>query len=64
MCKPEWTGTVFIRIDGDKAQEAIAHLESLSKKFNPKYDFAYSFVDDDFEKIIQHRKKKLQVRLR
>ncbi|HNG42608.1 MAG TPA: ABC transporter permease, partial [Cyclobacteriaceae bacterium] len=56
MCKPEWTGTVFIRIDGDKAQEAIAHLESLSKKFNPKYDFAYSFVDDDFERLYSNEK--------
>lgn len=51
MCKPEWTGLVFIRIDGTKSQEAIAHLEGLSKKFNPKYDFAYSFVDDDFERL-------------
>lgn len=56
MCKPEWTGIVFVRIDGSKAQEAIAHLESLSKKYNPKYDFAYSFVDDDFERLYSTEK--------
>jgi len=51
MCKPEWTGLVFVRVDGTKTQEAIAQLESLSKKYNPKYEFAYTFVDDDFERL-------------
>lgn len=56
MCKPEWTGIVFIRIDGPKAQEAITYLESLYKKYNPQYDFAYTFVDQDFEKLYDNEK--------
>lgn len=56
MCRPDWTGIVFIRIDGPKAQEAIAHLETLYKKYNPQYDFAYTFVDQDFEKLYDNEK--------
>lgn len=56
MCKPTWTSIVFIRIEGSKAQEAITHLGSLYKKYNPQYDFAYTFVDEDFEKLYDNEK--------
>lgn len=56
MCKPDWTNIVFIRIEGTKAQEAITHLGSLYKKYNPQYDFAYTFVDEDFEKLYDNEK--------
>lgn len=56
MCKPEWTRIVFIRMEATKAQEAIAHLGSLFKKYNPQYDFAYTFVDEDFEKLYDNEK--------
>lgn len=56
MCKPDWTGIAFVRIEGAKAEEAIAHLGSLYKKYNPQYDFTYSFVDQDFEKLYDNEK--------
>jgi ABC-type antimicrobial peptide transport system permease subunit len=56
MCNPEWTDIMFIRIDASKTREAIAHLESLSRKFNPQYDFTYTFVDEDFEKLYSNEK--------
>lgn len=56
MCKPDWTRIVFIRIEGSKAQEAIAQLGTLYKKYNPQYDFAYTFVDEDFEKLYDNEK--------
>lgn len=56
MCKPEWTGTVAIRFDGSKTQEAIAHLEKTYKKFNAEYPFVFSFADDDFKKLYSNEK--------
>jgi putative ABC transport system permease protein len=56
MCRPDWTGWVFIRFDAAKTQEAIAYLEKLAKKYNPQYPFTYSFVDEDFEKLYNNEK--------
>jgi putative ABC transport system permease protein len=56
MCRPEWTGSVFVRFEGTKTKEAIAHLEELHKKFNPDYPFSYSFLDEDFEKLYNNEK--------
>jgi hypothetical protein len=56
MCKPDWTWNVVVRFDAGKTQEAIAHLEALSKKYNPQYAFAYTFLEDDFEKLYDTEK--------
>ena len=56
MCKPDWTWNVVVRFDASKMQEAITHLETLSKKYNPQYEFAYTFLDDDFEKLYDNEK--------
>jgi putative ABC transport system permease protein len=56
MCRPDWTGNIFVRFDGTKTKEAVQHLSGLYKKFNPEYPFAYSFVDDDFEKLYNNEK--------
>lgn len=56
MCKPDWTWNVVVRFDSDKTQEAISHLEALNKKYNPQYEFAYSFLDDDFERLYDNEK--------
>lgn len=56
MCKPDWTWNVVVRFDAGKTQEAITHLETLSKKYNPQYEFAYSFLDDDFEKLYDNER--------
>lgn len=56
LCKPEWTGLIYVRVQPEKKQEAIATLEALSKKYNPQHDFTYSFVDQDFEKLYDMEK--------
>ena len=56
MCRPDWTGSVFIRFDAAKTQEAVTHLEKIYKKYNPEYPFTYSFVDEDFEKLYNNEK--------
>lgn len=56
MCRPDWTGMVFIRFDATKTKEAVAHLEKVYKKYNPQYPFTYSFMEDDFEKLYNNEK--------
>lgn len=56
MCRPDWTGNIFVRFEGAKTQETIQHLSSLYKKYNPEYPFSYSFVDDDFERLYNNEK--------
>ncbi len=56
MCKPEWTGSVFVRFDGAKTKETIDRLAALYKKYNPEYPFAYSFLEDDFEKLYNNER--------
>jgi putative ABC transport system permease protein len=56
MCRPDWTGWVFIRFDATKTQEAVAHLEKIYKKYNPQYPFNYSFMEEDFEKLYNNEK--------
>ncbi len=56
MCRPQWTGSIFVRFEGTKTKEAIAHLESIYKKYNPEYPFTYSFLDDDFERLYNNEK--------
>jgi putative ABC transport system permease protein len=56
MCRPDWTGWVFIRFDATKTQEAVAYLEKIHKQYNPDYPFNYSFVDEDFEKLYNNEK--------
>jgi putative ABC transport system permease protein len=56
MCRPEWTGNIFVRFDANQTKEAVAHLEAIYKKFNPAYPFSYSFLEDDFEKLYNNEK--------
>ncbi|HEY0656158.1 MAG TPA: ABC transporter permease [Chryseosolibacter sp.] len=56
MCRPEWTGNIFVRFDESKTQEAVQHLAGLYKKYNPEYPFTYSFVEDDFERLYNNEK--------
>ena len=39
-------GTAIIRTLPGKTKQTLATIESLTKKFNPKYPFSYVFVDD------------------
>ncbi len=56
MCRPNWTGNVFVRFEGTKTKEVVEHLTALHKKYNPEYPFAYSFVEDDFERLYNNEK--------
>jgi putative ABC transport system permease protein len=56
MCKPEWTGSFFVRFEGTKTQDVVAHLAKIYKKYNPEYPFDYTFLEDDFEKLYQTEK--------
>jgi ABC-type antimicrobial peptide transport system permease subunit len=56
MCNPSWARRVFVRIESTQTSEALAHLTSLYKKYNPEYPFEYSFLDDDFEKLYNNEK--------
>jgi hypothetical protein len=56
FCKPEWTGLIFVRFDGAKTQDAVAHLQKVYKKYNAEYPFSYSFLEDDFEKLYNNEK--------
>jgi ABC-type antimicrobial peptide transport system permease subunit len=56
MCKPEWTGRVFVRFDPSRTSETLAYVETLYKKYNPGYPFTYSFMDDDFDNLYRNEK--------
>jgi putative ABC transport system permease protein len=43
-------GSAIIRTQAGKTKQALATLEKLNKKFNPKYPFEYVFVDDDLNR--------------
>lgn len=56
MCRPDWTGNVFVRFEAGKAQDAIAYLTDTYKKYNPEFPFSYTFVNEDFEKLYNTEK--------
>jgi putative ABC transport system permease protein len=56
LCKPDWAGWAFVRVESSRMQEALAEVEKAYKKYNPEYPFTYSFVDEDFEKLYNTEK--------
>ena len=40
-----------VRIQGEKVQEAIAHIESIWKKLLPEAQFEYTFLDEHFAQL-------------
>jgi putative ABC transport system permease protein len=51
MFRPAWTGNVVVKYEAGVAQDVVQGIEALSKKFAPEYPFAYTFLDDDFERL-------------
>ncbi|MFC0771793.1 ABC transporter permease [Terrimonas alba] len=43
-------GIAIIRTWPDKIKQTLATIEAVSKKYNSKYPFSYSFVDDDLKR--------------
>ena len=48
--KPRW-GTILVRLEAGKTQQALANLEKLSQKLNPKIPFTYQFSDQEYGKL-------------
>jgi len=44
--RPEWLGTVCIRINPDNTSAALSFIEKKWKEIYPEYPFEYSFLDD------------------
>ena len=51
MFNPDRVGDISLRIkSGIDINQALSDIEIITKKYNPAYPFAYTFVADDFEK--------------
>ncbi|MBS1506555.1 MAG: ABC transporter permease [Bacteroidetes bacterium] len=50
MCRTDNTWRGFVKVEANATQQAIKHLESVQKKFDPNYPFQYEFLDKSFEK--------------
>jgi putative ABC transport system permease protein len=44
----QWRGKMYVRTTGKDAAKALAAASSLWKKYNPGYDFDYTFLDSEF----------------
>lgn len=47
----EYYGNILIRTQPGQTKVALAGIEKIYKKLNPKFPFAYSFVDNEYQKI-------------
>ncbi|HYG01948.1 MAG TPA: FtsX-like permease family protein [Chryseosolibacter sp.] len=56
MCKPEWTGVGFIKLDPTNIETGLASLETTFKRFTDEYPFNYTFLEDDFDKLYNNEK--------
>ncbi|GAB3774200.1 ABC transporter permease [Spirosoma horti] len=48
--RPQW-GTILVRAEAGKTQEAIASLEKVCKELNPLTPFTYQFSDQEYAKL-------------
>ncbi|GAB4022646.1 ABC transporter permease [Spirosoma koreense] len=46
-------GTIIVRTEAGKTQEALASLEKVSQQLNPKFPFTYQFSDLEFTRLYQ-----------
>ncbi|GAB3698870.1 ABC transporter permease [Spirosoma flavus] len=44
-------GTIIVRAEAGKTQEALASLEKISQQLNPNFPFTYQFSDLEFTKL-------------
>lgn len=52
-----WGSTLSARIRADDVPAAIAHAQSVWKKYSTKYPFEYSFLDDEFNRMYKAEEK-------
>lgn len=56
MCNPKWTGTGFIRMNGENISEVLANVRKVYSQYAPDYPFNYAFLDDDFARLYKNEK--------
>lgn len=44
-------GTILVRTEQGRTQEAIASLEKVSHQLNPDYPFTYHFLDNEYQEL-------------
>jgi predicted permease len=47
------SGYLLVRTQPGQTQQALASLETLSKKLNPAFPFTYSFADEEYQRMYQ-----------
>jgi ABC-type antimicrobial peptide transport system permease subunit len=47
-------GNILVKTQPGKTKEALASLESLCKQINPAFPFAYTFSDEEYQKLYQN----------
>jgi hypothetical protein len=47
----DWRGKMYVRTTGKDVARAMAAAAGVWKKYNPDYDFLYSFLDNDFNNL-------------
>jgi predicted permease len=47
-------GSLLIRTEPGKTKQALASLETLCKQINPAFPFAYTFSDQEYQKLYQN----------
>lgn len=52
-----WGSTLSARIRAENVSAAIAHAETVWKKYSTKYPFEYSFLDDEFNRMYKAEEK-------
>ena len=48
-----YNSTLLVRTQAGQTEKALASMQTLAKKYNPAYPFAYEFADDTFQKQYQ-----------
>jgi ABC-type antimicrobial peptide transport system permease subunit len=56
MCKPEWSGRAYVRLDSENPAVTMEQVAGLYKKYSPEYPFDYTFLDDDFDKLYKNER--------
>ena len=46
-----WANNILVRTQPGQTKQALASIEALCRKLNPKLPFSYSFVDADYQKL-------------
>jgi ABC-type antimicrobial peptide transport system permease subunit len=50
-CIVEWQPNLYVKTASGKAQQAISAVEKVWKEYNADYDFEYTFIDENFDRL-------------